>query len=56
MSSRLFCIKVETQELFFFWKGSSCAAHALSKKGTRDVLPLTAEGRTATQQLPSCCR
>jgi hypothetical protein len=27
---------------------------ALKKK--RDVLPLTVEARTATQQLPSCCR
>jgi hypothetical protein len=41
--------------MFLFGKvlHSCCAAHALPKKGTRDVLPLTAEGRTATQQLPS---
>jgi hypothetical protein len=26
------------------------------RKKTRDVLPLPAVGRTATQQLPSCCR
>jgi hypothetical protein len=32
-----------------------CAAYALSKKNTRDALPLTAEGTAATQQLPSCC-
>jgi hypothetical protein len=31
---------------------SACAL----QKRTRDVLPLTAEGRTATHQLPSCCR
>jgi hypothetical protein len=44
--------------LFIFGKvlHSCCAAYALSKKGPRDVLPVTAGGRTATQQLPSCCR
>jgi hypothetical protein len=43
----------------FFFCGkvlhSCCAAHALSKK-KRGALPLTAEGATATQQLPSGCQ
>jgi hypothetical protein len=34
----------------------SCSQRTLPKKGTRGVLPLTAGGRTATQQLPRCCR
>jgi hypothetical protein len=45
-----------TSLLIFFWKGSSLLVRsvcALQKK-TRDALPLTAEGTTATQQLPSC--
>jgi hypothetical protein len=39
-------------------KGLSLAAKQRSapSKKARDVLPLTAEERTATQQLPSCCR
>jgi hypothetical protein len=47
------------RELFLFGKVlHSCrAAYALSKKKHgRDALPLTAEGTTATQQLPSCCQ
>jgi hypothetical protein len=45
----LFILRART--VFFLGKvlHSCCAAHALSKKGTRVVLPLTAEGRTATQ-------
>jgi hypothetical protein len=39
-------------ERFFTVFRSVCAL----QKRTRDVLPLAAEGRTASQQLPSCCR
>jgi hypothetical protein len=57
--------------LFFWWrrlihsKGARTSAERLftlaaqrmrSPKKTRDALPPTAEGTTATQQLPSCCQ
>jgi hypothetical protein len=43
----------------FFWERFfTLAAQRMRspKKKTRDALPLTAEGTTATQQLPSCCQ
>jgi hypothetical protein len=42
----------------FFLEGfcTLVAQRMRSSNKTRDVLPLTAEGRTAAHQLPSCCR
>jgi hypothetical protein len=52
MHDRVFC--------FVFWKGSSLLQRSVcalqKKKNGMRSRPLTAEGTTATQQLPSCCQ